>query len=98
MIHHVSVECRIADRDAHRAFWTALGFSPVQPPDALRDRADWFEAGGTQLHLLWADDPVVPPQGHTAIRVADHDAAVAALRDAGFTVRARAQHWGAPEP
>jgi hypothetical protein len=30
------------------------------------------------------------------VRVADHDAAVAALREAGFEVEAREPHWGVP--
>jgi catechol 2,3-dioxygenase-like lactoylglutathione lyase family enzyme len=96
MIHHVSVECQRADREALHAFWAALGFTAVHPPESLAARADWMESEGTQVHLLWADDPVVPRQGHVAVRVADHDAAVAALREAGFEVEAREPHWGVP--
>ena len=69
MIHHVTLECERADADAHRAFWTALGFAPAQPPPALADRADWYERGGTQIHLLWKDAPVTA--GHVAIVVDD---------------------------
>lgn len=95
-LHHASLESRRADRDALHRFWAALGFQPVAVPEPLADRADWLAAGATQIHLLWADAPVVSPAGHVAVRVADHDAAVAALRDAGFAVEARARHWGAP--
>jgi catechol 2,3-dioxygenase-like lactoylglutathione lyase family enzyme len=96
MIHHVSLECHRDDRDALHAFWAALGFTPVDAPPSLADRADWVQSGATQVHLLWAEDPVVPRKGHVAVQVADHDAAVAALRDGGFAVEAREQHWGAP--
>lgn len=85
MIHHVTLECERADADAHRAFWTALGFAPAQPPPALADRADWYERGGTQIHLLWKDAPVTA--GHVAIVVDDLSA---------LSIEERAQHWGEP--
>lgn len=85
MIHHVTLECRRADADAHRAFWTALGFAPVTPPESLADRADWYERGGTQIHLLWKDAPRVT--GHVAIVVEDLSA---------LPYEARAEHWGEP--
>ena len=96
MIQHVALECRRADEEAHRRFWHALGFAAVEPPASLRDRATWLESGATQIHLLWADEPVVPPQGHIAVHVDDLAAALAALADAGFDHEERRQHWGAP--
>jgi catechol 2,3-dioxygenase-like lactoylglutathione lyase family enzyme len=96
VIQHVSIECRRADEDAHRRFWRALGFTDAEPPPGLRDRAGWLEAGPTQIHLLWAEDPVVPPQGHVAVQVADLGAALAALDAAGFAHEPRREHWGAP--
>ncbi len=96
MIQHVSLECRRADEDAHRSFWQALGFTPVEPPESLRGRSVWLEAGPTQIHLLWADDPVVPHEGHVAVRVDDLAAALAALESAGFAHEERRRHWGAP--
>ena len=87
MIHHVSLESQRADAAAHRRFWTALGFAAVTPPEPLRDRADWYERDGTQIHLLWTDDPVVPAQGHVAVRVDDLDALDVDLEE-------RARHWG----
>lgn len=83
MIHHVTLECQRADAAAHRDFWTALGFAPVTPPPSLADRADWYERGGTQIHLLWTDEPRLA--GHVAIVVDDLDAL-------GF--EARTAHWG----
>ncbi len=82
MIHHVSLECQRGDADAHRAFWTALGFAEVTPPAPLRDRAVWFERNGTQIHLLFAETPVVPPDGHVAFQVDDLDALDARARGA----------------
>lgn len=87
MIQHVSLECRREEADAHRAFWTALGFTEVDPPESLRERSVWLQSGDTQIHLLWSEDPVVPPQGHVAIQVAE-------LPD--IELEARTPHWGAP--
>jgi catechol 2,3-dioxygenase-like lactoylglutathione lyase family enzyme len=53
------------------------------------------QAGETQVHLLYADDPVVPPQGHVAVVCAAFDETVAALGAAGFDVEPRTRHWGA---
>lgn len=87
MIHHVTLESQRADADAHRRFWTALGFRPATPPPSLADRAEWFERGATQVHVMWTDDPVVPPQAHVAIRVDDLDALDVELEE-------RERHWG----
>jgi catechol 2,3-dioxygenase-like lactoylglutathione lyase family enzyme len=88
MIHHVTLESHRADADAHRRFWTALGFAPATPPAALAGRADWYERGGTQVHVLWTDAPVVPRRGHVAVRVDDLDAL-------GLALEERERHWGA---
>jgi len=39
VIHHVAVETRREDADACVAFFALLGFSLVDPPPTLRDRA-----------------------------------------------------------
>ena len=96
MLQHVANETRREDVGAVLAFWALLGFEPVEPPRSLRGRTHWVERGGTQIHLLLTDDPVVPPSGHAAIVVDDYDAALAALRAAGHPVESRAEHWGAP--
>lgn len=87
MIHHVSLEGHRADADAHRGFWTELGFREVVPAGSLRDRSVWFEREGTQVHVLFADAPVVPDQGHVAVRVDSLDALDLELEE-------RARHWG----
>jgi catechol 2,3-dioxygenase-like lactoylglutathione lyase family enzyme len=95
VIQHVALEVAAADADACAAFWALLGFVEVAPPPALRASSRWVERAGTQVHLLLADEPVVPPQGHVAVVVDDHGAALERLRAAGFVPRPRREHWGA---
>jgi hypothetical protein len=46
------------------------------------------------VHLLWTEDPVVPPRGHVAVPADDYEATLAALHKEGFETEERAQHWG----
>ena len=96
MIQHVAIEVREADVEACVDFWALLGFARVQAPPALAARAVWVQAGATQVHLLFADEPVVPSEGHLAVIVADYEATLAALREAGFQPRSRTVYWGSP--
>jgi len=96
MIQHVGLEIRGLDVEACIGFWALLGFERVQVPGALAQRSTWLQAGTTQIHLLHTDEPDVPPEGHVAVVVADHDATLAALRDAGFDPQPRTQYWGSP--
>ncbi|MEA2127020.1 MAG: hypothetical protein QOI80_3802 [Solirubrobacteraceae bacterium] len=95
MIQHVSLECRRDDAEEHRRFWHALGAHDARVPDSLADRAAWLQLESAQIHLLWADEPVVPPQGHVAICVPDLEHALTALSEAGFACEGRQPHWGA---
>lgn len=96
-LQHVSLETRRESVEAEVAFWTLLGFSVVEAPASLRDRATWLQAPDdfSQIHLLYADDPVAPPQGHVAVVAPAFDTTVAALRAAGFPPEPRTPHWGA---
>ena len=96
MIQHAALETRRADGGEAAAFWRLLGFRDVDPPPTLRDRAAWLQRGPAQVHLLWTDEPVAPPQGHVAVVVEDYDEVVARIREAGYEVDERARHWGAP--
>jgi catechol 2,3-dioxygenase-like lactoylglutathione lyase family enzyme len=96
MIHHVAIETAPTDGPAATAFWIALGFVVVEPPPSLRDRAAWLEREGTQIHLLWTDEPIVVPHGHVAVVVSDYRATLERLRADGHTVEERSEHWGAP--
>jgi len=84
VLQHVSIETRRDDAEACASFYELIGFRRVEAPESLRDRALWVERAGTQVHVMFADDPVVPPNGHHAVVVDDYDATLAALRDAGF--------------
>jgi catechol 2,3-dioxygenase-like lactoylglutathione lyase family enzyme len=95
-VHHAALETLPADADALVAFFALLGFEEVEPPPTLRGSTRWVERGATQVHVLFADDPVAPPSGHVAVVAPDYDATIAALRAAGHEVADRAQHWGAP--
>lgn len=96
MIQHVALEVREQDVEACVRFWALLGFERVAAPAALAARATWVQAGATQIHLLYAAQPVVAPEGHVAVVVDDYDDTLAALADAGFEPQPRTQHWGSP--
>jgi len=95
MLHHVGIEVRPDEVERSVAFWKALGFEQVEPPPTLSEYT-WLERGGTQVHLMPTESPTVPSRGHTAIVARDFDRDVAALRELGFEVEARREHWGAP--
>jgi catechol 2,3-dioxygenase-like lactoylglutathione lyase family enzyme len=96
VIQHVAIEVREDDIDACVAFWALLGFERVDAPPTLAGRSTWVQAGPTQIHLLYADAPVIPPEGHVAVVVGDYPATLGALRDAGFEPQPRSEHWGSP--
>jgi catechol 2,3-dioxygenase-like lactoylglutathione lyase family enzyme len=95
MLHHVGIEVAPAGLERSVELWQALGFSLVEPPESLSEFT-WLERDGTQVHLMPTDSPAVPPRGHTAVVVADFEAAFARLRERGFEVERRREHWGAP--
>jgi catechol 2,3-dioxygenase-like lactoylglutathione lyase family enzyme len=96
MIQHVTLETRLDDVEDAVAFWALLGFERVEPPGRLAEIATWVERAGTQVHLLYSEDPVAPDQGHTAVVPDDYDAAVVRLERAGFACRPTTQDWGSP--
>ena len=96
VIQHVTLEIRPDDVPACVAFYGLIGFQQVQPPPSLAERAAWVQSGPTQVHLMYVDEPVTLPRGHVAVVAEDYDATVARLREGGFEVEPRAEHWGAP--
>ena len=88
-LQHVSLEVRRADAPGELRFWALLGFTEVEPAGTLAEVAAWVQRGPNQIHLLFAEDPVVPPRGHAAVVVDDFDATVAALAEAGLTPKER---------
>jgi catechol 2,3-dioxygenase-like lactoylglutathione lyase family enzyme len=95
-LQHVTLETRRADIEDELRFWALLDFEQVDPPPSLRSVATWVARNGTQIHLIYADEPVVMPRGHAAVIASDYDGAVARLHDAGFEVKPADQAWGAP--
>ncbi|HEX5926673.1 MAG TPA: VOC family protein [Baekduia sp.] len=96
-IHHVALPIRRDDVEAEIAFWALLGFSVVEPPPSLRERATWVQApDGTQFHLLYADGLVAAPLGHVAIIAPAFEPTLTALSAAGHPTQPRSPHWGAP--
>jgi catechol 2,3-dioxygenase-like lactoylglutathione lyase family enzyme len=95
MLHHVGIEVAPADIERAVELWRLLGFSLVEPPESLSEFT-WLERDGTQIHLMPTDEPTVPLRGHVAIVAQDFDATVSALREAGFEVERRREHWGVP--
>lgn len=96
MIQHVALEVRQDDIDACLHFWWLLGFERVAAPPPLAERSVWVQAGETQIHLLFAEAPVVSPEGHVAVVVADFAATFALLGHAGYAPAERTQYWGSP--
>jgi catechol 2,3-dioxygenase-like lactoylglutathione lyase family enzyme len=111
MIQHVTRQIPPAQVDQCVQFYSILGFEPVPVPASVAGRAVWLgrssaatdqtagattrAAGEAQIHLMPADY-ARPEQGHVAFVIEDYAATVARLRDAGFDVEARREHWGSP--
>lgn len=95
MLHHVGIELQPADIDRAVEFFELLGFERVEPPQTLAEYT-WLERDGTQIHLMPEERPTVAQRGHLAIVVADFERALRQLREHGFEVEPRREHWGAP--
>lgn len=99
MLHHASLEIPRDAAGAEVAFWALLGYAEVPPPTAgLAARSRWVQdADGTcQIHLVYEDEPVIPPGAHVAIVRPDYEATLARARAAGVTVLERTPYWGSP--
>jgi len=95
MLHHVGIEVAPADIEAVAGFFELIGFARVAPPETL-GKYTWLEREGTQVHLMPEDEPAVPSPGHIAVVTPGFDATVARLREHGFAVEPKAEHWGQP--
>lgn len=91
----MGIEVAPADVEAAAGFFELLGFERVEPPATLR-KYTWLEREGTQVHLMPEGQPTVPSPGHLAVVVADFDETVGRLRESGFEVEAKREHWGEP--
>jgi hypothetical protein len=95
MLHHVGIEVTPEEIERSVELWQALGFERVEPPPTLTEFV-WLEREGTQVHLMPTSSPTVPPRGHTAIVVTGFEGTLETLREHGFEVERRRQHWGEP--
>jgi hypothetical protein len=95
VLHHVGLEVAPADIDGAAGFFELVGFERVEPPATLAEYT-WLERDGTQIHLMPTEEPTVPSRGHLALVAQDFDATVARLREAGFAVEPKREHWGQP--
>ena len=95
-LHHAALEVREGDSDAEVAFWSLLSFAEVDVPEGLRGRTRWLQRGATQVHLLFADAPVVAPEGHVAVVAEAFGEVCARLAAVGRIPELRTEHWGAP--
>jgi hypothetical protein len=95
MLHHVGIEIAPAEIERAARLFELLGFERVEPPPTLA-RFTWLERGGTQVHRMPNENPVAAPEGHLAVVAPDFEATVARLREAGFEVEPKRDHWGAP--
>jgi catechol 2,3-dioxygenase-like lactoylglutathione lyase family enzyme len=95
MLHHVGIEVVPADIEAAVGFFELLGFERVEPPAPLREFT-WLERAGTQVHLMPEEVPTVPSPGHLAVVVDDFEATFARVREAGFEIERKREHWDEP--
>jgi catechol 2,3-dioxygenase-like lactoylglutathione lyase family enzyme len=84
-LHHVAISVRELE-PAVRFYADVMGFEQIDRPDFGFPGA-WFQAGDHQIHLMEMPDAAPDPRQHYALRVADLDAAVAAITAAGGKVR-----------
>ena len=96
MLQHVTLEVRPELVRECVAFWALLGFEEMVAPPTLRDRFTWVEREGTQIHLNPQSAPSVAREGHVAVLPPDYDAALRALTEAGYELRAGSNAWNAP--
>jgi catechol 2,3-dioxygenase-like lactoylglutathione lyase family enzyme len=95
VLHHVGIEVRPGDVERAVELFELLGFERVDPPPTLQ-RYTWLEQRGTQVHLMPEEEPTIPPAGHLAVVAPDFEETVARLRERGFEVEPKGEHWGAP--
>ena len=84
-LHHAQVFYPAGQEERARAFYAGrLGLAEIPRLTEGSGRPGlWFAAGDGQVHLSVEDDLHLHPRRHFALRVADLDALVAALRGAG---------------
>ena len=93
-LHHVSLEIAPADGERFAELLDAIGFDPIDSPEALGGSVRWFDGGGTQVHLILTEGATAPALGHAAFAVTQFAQTLDALRQRGFEVEEARQLWG----
>jgi hypothetical protein len=93
-LHHVSLEVAPDDAERWEELLEAIGFDPVDSPEALGGSVRWFDGGDTQVHLILTEGATAPALGHAAFAVSPFEPAVELLRSRGFEVEEARQLWG----
>jgi catechol 2,3-dioxygenase-like lactoylglutathione lyase family enzyme len=99
MIQHVTREILPSEADEATTFYGLLGFERVPEPASVVGRAVWLERSGTQIHLMFVDEPTAAerrPSGHIGVVVDDYRDTVRRVQNAGHDVEPRREHWGSP--
>jgi catechol 2,3-dioxygenase-like lactoylglutathione lyase family enzyme len=77
------------EEDARRFFGDALGLEEIEKPEPLRARGGvWFRCGAQQLHIGVEQEFSPARKAHPAFQVADYDALLERLREAGIETTA----------
>ena len=98
MLQHVSIEIPSAEAEHTVEFWALLGFTRIEPPEALAGYVTWLEREGTQIHLIHTDEASVPALGHVAVVASDFQRAFDRIAAAGFEVEESRQLGGRGGP
>jgi catechol 2,3-dioxygenase-like lactoylglutathione lyase family enzyme len=95
MIQHVTREISPSQLEKCASFYGILGFRRVPAPPGIEGRAVWLERARTQIHLMLVPEPT-PQSGHVGVVLDCYEATVDRLRDQGYEVQPRREHWGSP--
>lgn len=94
-LHHVGIEVAPAEIERAAELFELVGFERVEPPPGLAEFT-WLQRQGTQIHLMPEELPAAAPRGHFALVVPDLEPTLARLRERGFELEQRRNHWGSP--
>jgi catechol 2,3-dioxygenase-like lactoylglutathione lyase family enzyme len=88
-IDHIQLAIPPGGEAAARAFYGGvLGLIEAPKPEPMRARGGmWFVAGPIGIHLGIEPDMRASLKAHPALRIADFDAALAAIRAAGIEAK-----------
>jgi hypothetical protein len=95
MLHHVGIEIHPSEIERAVELFELLGFERVESPSTLSEFT-WLEREGSQIHLMPDKNPTASPRGHFALVVPELEWTLERLREHGFELEERRNHWGSP--